>query len=64
MLIAKCLKGKYEAKLEIPGREGYKPNNNPSLEYMYFLEPHIVVTQIIYYLNGRRQGKILTDKIF
>ena len=48
MLIAKCLKGKYEAKLEIPGREGYKPNNNPSLEYMYFLEPHNFVTQIIY----------------
>ena len=51
MLIAKCLKGKYEAKLKIPGREGYKPNNNPSLDYMYFLEPHIFVTQIIYYLN-------------
>ena len=29
----------------------YKPNNNPSLEYMYFLEPHIFVTEIIYYLN-------------
>ena len=23
------LKGKGEAKLEIPGRGGYKPNNNP-----------------------------------
>ena len=44
MLIAKCLNGKYEAKLEIPGREGYKPNNNPSLEYMYLLE-HTFLSQ-------------------
>jgi len=27
--IAKFLKGKYEAKLEIPGGRGYKPNNHP-----------------------------------
>ena len=33
VLIAKCLKGKYEAKLETQGGEGNKPNNNPWWKY-------------------------------
>ena len=79
----------YTKKPLITALAAYKPNNNPSLVYMYFLEPHIFVTEIIYYLNeeplmlftsvdslgvdsfsillimhGRRQRKILTEKIF
>ena len=43
---AKIFKGKYEAKLEIPGgvgwgREwGFKPKSLPLWRYGYFLEPH------------------------
>ena len=47
----KCLRGRYEAKLETEGGEENKPNNNPWWKYRFFLLPHFFVTQIIYYLN-------------
>ena len=37
MLIAKCLNGKYEAKLETQGGEGNKPNNNPWWKELHFV---------------------------
>ena len=41
---AKIFKGKYDAKLEIPGGSGrgVQPKNLPWVRYGYILEPHIV----------------------
>ena len=46
--IAKNIKGKYEAKLEFPGGGGFKPKNHPWGRYGYFLEPHIMLTMLLF----------------
>ena len=49
---AKLFKGKYEAKLEIPGgKGGFKPKNLPWGRYRYILEPHIFTNIIITMIN-------------
>ena len=65
MLIAKCLKGKYEAKLESQGGEGNKPNNNPWWKYrIFFLTTlfchtnHLLLAKCLKGLKSKYEAKL------